>query len=136
MVPTGAKVSKFTGLLDVALHPDFAKQPFIYFSYNKILPGNKEAIAVARKEPEDSLPKPPQAREGGKPSPALVSLLKVLLAASCEKHHVAPRLVVCDAPTESEIEWNEQATCDLAELMQERRDPTDSLSLALPVVLL
>ena len=52
-----------------------------------------EAIAVARKEPEDSLPKPPQAREGGKPSPALVSLLKVLLAASCEKHHVAPRLV-------------------------------------------
>ncbi|HTQ99397.1 MAG TPA: PQQ-dependent sugar dehydrogenase [Candidatus Acidoferrum sp.] len=47
-VPAGAKVSKFTGLLDVALSPDFAKQPYVYMSYNKILPGNKEAIAVAR----------------------------------------------------------------------------------------
>ena len=46
--PAGAKVSKFTGLLDIALHPDFAKQPFIYMSYNKALPNGKEAIAVAR----------------------------------------------------------------------------------------
>ena len=47
-VPTGAKVSRYTGLLDVALHPDFAKEPYIYLSYNKQLPNNKEAIAVAR----------------------------------------------------------------------------------------
>jgi hypothetical protein len=31
--------------------------------------------------------------DGPKPSPALVSLLKVLLAAKCEQHHVAPKLV-------------------------------------------
>lgn len=47
-VPTGAKVSKYTGLLDVALHPDFAKQPYIYLSYNKVLGDKKEAIAIAR----------------------------------------------------------------------------------------
>jgi len=46
--PAGALVSKFTGLLDIALHPDFAKQPYIYMSYNKGLPDKKQAIAVAR----------------------------------------------------------------------------------------
>lgn len=47
-VPSGAKISRYTGLLDVALHPDFAREPYIYLSYNKTLPGNKEAIAIAR----------------------------------------------------------------------------------------
>lgn len=47
-VPTGAIVSRYKGLLDVAIHPDFATQPYIYLSYNKQLPGDKEAIAVAR----------------------------------------------------------------------------------------
>lgn len=47
-VPTGAIVSRYKGLLDVAIHPDFASQPYIYLSYNKSLPGEKEAIAVAR----------------------------------------------------------------------------------------
>jgi ribonuclease D len=32
-------------------------------------------------------------REGPRASPALVSLLKVLLAAKCEEHDVAPKLV-------------------------------------------
>ena len=35
----------------------------------------------------------PAARDNAKPSPALVALLKVLLAAKCERHHVAARLV-------------------------------------------
>jgi ribonuclease D len=35
----------------------------------------------------------PQSRERDRPSAALVALLKVLLAARCEQHHVAPRLV-------------------------------------------
>ena len=35
----------------------------------------------------------PRGREGARPSPALVSLLKVLLAAKAEDHHVAARLV-------------------------------------------
>ena len=51
------------------------------------------AIAVAAALPDDELPEAPRGREGAKPSPALVSLLKVLLAAKCEEHDVAPRLV-------------------------------------------
>ncbi len=50
-------------------------------------------IASARAQPEDTLPLPPAARAPPKPSAALVSLLKVLLAAKCELHHVAPKLV-------------------------------------------
>jgi ribonuclease D len=51
------------------------------------------AMAEARALPEDQLPIPTAERNGPRPSPALVSLLKVLLAASCEAHDVAPRLV-------------------------------------------
>jgi ribonuclease D len=51
-----------------------------------------EAIAAARALPEDALPRVPRS-EGGRPSPALVALLKVLLAAKSEQHHVAPRLI-------------------------------------------
>ena len=51
------------------------------------------AVAEAKTLPEDALPEAPRSREGVRPSPALVSLLKVLLAAKCEDHHVAARLV-------------------------------------------
>ncbi|HET6198470.1 MAG TPA: ribonuclease D [Acetobacteraceae bacterium] len=51
------------------------------------------AIAEAKALPEDALPEAPRSRNGARPSPALVSLLKVLLAAKCEDHHVAARLV-------------------------------------------
>jgi ribonuclease D len=51
------------------------------------------AIAAAKTLPEDALPEAPRSRDGPRPSPALVSLLKVLLAAKCEEHHVAPKLV-------------------------------------------
>lgn len=50
-------------------------------------------IAEAKALPEDALPETPRGRDGARPSPALVSLLKVLLAAKCEDHHVAARLV-------------------------------------------
>ena len=50
-------------------------------------------IEAARALPEDALPLAAQARDTPKPSAALVSLLKVLLAAKCEQHHVAPKLV-------------------------------------------
>lgn len=46
--PTGAIVSRYKGLLDIALHPDFESQPYVYMSYNKALPGDNEAIAIAR----------------------------------------------------------------------------------------
>jgi ribonuclease D len=51
------------------------------------------AIAAAQALDEDSLPEAQRGRDGPRPSPALVSLLKVLLAAKCEAHDVAPKLV-------------------------------------------
>ena len=51
------------------------------------------AIATAVALPEDALPEPPRGRDGPRASPALVSLLKVLLAAKCEQHNVAPKLL-------------------------------------------
>jgi ribonuclease D len=51
------------------------------------------AVVEAKALPDDALPEAPRGRDGARPSPALVSLLKVLLAAKCEDHHVAARLV-------------------------------------------
>jgi ribonuclease D len=51
------------------------------------------AIAEAKALPDSALPEAQAGRDGPKPSPALVALLKVLLAAKCEAHHVAPKLV-------------------------------------------
>ena len=51
------------------------------------------AIEEARALSEDALPVVPRDRGGPAPSPALVALLKVLLAAKSEEHHVAPRLL-------------------------------------------
>ncbi len=51
------------------------------------------AIAAAVALPDDALPEAPRGRDGPRPSPALVSLLKVLLAAKCEQHDVAPKLL-------------------------------------------
>ncbi|HJS84493.1 MAG TPA: ribonuclease D, partial [Acetobacteraceae bacterium] len=50
------------------------------------------AIAEAKALPDDALPEA-RARDAARPSPALVALLKVLLAAQAEEHHVAARLV-------------------------------------------
>lgn len=51
------------------------------------------ALAEAKALPDAALPEAHAGRDGPRPSPALVALLKVLLAAKCEAHHVAPRLV-------------------------------------------
>ncbi len=50
------------------------------------------ALAEAAALPESALPDAPR-KDGARASPALVSLLKVLLAAKCEQHHVAPKLL-------------------------------------------
>jgi ribonuclease D len=42
---------------------------------------------------ESALPEPPAAKDSPRPSAALVALLKVLLAAKCEQHQVAAKLV-------------------------------------------
>jgi ribonuclease D len=51
------------------------------------------AIAEAAALPEDALPEGRTQRDGPRPSPALVALLKVLLAEKAESHDVAPRLL-------------------------------------------
>ncbi|MGH7118082.1 MAG: ribonuclease D [Acetobacteraceae bacterium] len=50
-------------------------------------------IAAARQLPEPALPVPVSRGKAGHPAPGLVALLKVLLAARSEAHHVAPRLI-------------------------------------------
>jgi ribonuclease D len=52
-----------------------------------------DVLATARHVPDADLPVAPQPRDSVRPSAALVSLLKVLLAAKSEQHHVAARLV-------------------------------------------
>jgi glucose/arabinose dehydrogenase len=43
-----AKPEGLSGLMDIALHPDFARNGFVYLSYNKPLAGEKSALAIAR----------------------------------------------------------------------------------------
>ncbi len=52
-----------------------------------------EAVAPTIALPEASLPPLPRQRDAVRPSAALVALLKVLLAARCEEHEVAPKLI-------------------------------------------
>ncbi|MBC7801988.1 MAG: ribonuclease D, partial [Gemmatimonadaceae bacterium] len=51
------------------------------------------ALQEAAALPEASLPEAPRTKDGPRASPALVALLKVLLAAKCEEHNVAPKLL-------------------------------------------
>lgn len=51
------------------------------------------ALKAAATLPDQALPPAPRGRDGPRPSPALVALLKVLLAARAEDHQVAARLV-------------------------------------------
>jgi ribonuclease D len=51
------------------------------------------AIAAAKALPEQDLPRTERPREANRASPALVSLLKVLLNARAEQHNVAARLI-------------------------------------------
>lgn len=52
-----------------------------------------QVVAEAAGVSDRDLPPVPASRDSVRPSPALVALLKVLLAAKCERHHVAARLV-------------------------------------------
>jgi ribonuclease D len=55
--------------------------------------GLLDVLSAARAVPDADLPPPVQQRDAARPSAALVALLKVLLAAKAEQHHVAARLV-------------------------------------------
>ena len=63
------------------------------FAEGKSGQGLLTALRAATALPEAALPDAPRTRDGAKPSPALVALLKVLLAAKCEQHNVAPKLL-------------------------------------------
>ncbi|MGH7086664.1 MAG: ribonuclease D [Acetobacteraceae bacterium] len=63
------------------------------FAEGKSGAGLLAAIAAARALPDTELPEPHSAKSAGRPPPGLIALLKVLLAARCEAHHVAPRLI-------------------------------------------
>ena len=52
-----------------------------------------EVLSAVRRVPDVDLPALPQQRDNARPSAALVSLLKVLLAAKAEQNNVATRLV-------------------------------------------
>jgi ribonuclease D len=63
------------------------------FSKGKSGEGLLAAIRQARALREEELPQLQKEKVGPPPSPALVALLKVLLAAKSEEHDVAPRLL-------------------------------------------
>ena len=63
------------------------------FAKGKSGTGLLAAIKAGREIPDADLPEAPKDRAGPPASPALVALLKVLLAAKSEEHHVAPKLL-------------------------------------------
>ena len=86
------------------------------------------AIAEASALPEDALPMPLEARRGAGASPALVALLKVLLAASAEAHNVAPKLL---ADTEDLERLASESEPDIRALTGWRREVFGEDALAL-----
>jgi ribonuclease D len=77
------------------------------------------ALEAAKALPDSALPDAPKERGGGaNPSPALVALLKVLLAAKSEEHQVAPRLLA----NSEELERLAAGETDLAALQGWRRE--------------
>ncbi|TCH96006.1 ribonuclease D [Roseococcus sp. SYP-B2431] len=86
------------------------------------------AIVEAKKLPEEALPLPLEARKGAGASPALVALLKVLLAASAEAHHVAPKLL---ADTEDLERLASESEPDIRALSGWRREVFGADALAL-----
>ena len=63
------------------------------FAENRSGAGLLAALKKAGSLPESAMPAAPRGKDAARPSPALVALLKVLLAAKSEQHHVAPKLL-------------------------------------------
>ena len=86
------------------------------------------AIAEARALPDAALPEMRESRPGPVASPALVALLKVLLAAKSEAHNVAPRLL---ANSEDLDRLATEAAPDVPALKGWRREVFGEAALAL-----
>jgi ribonuclease D len=76
------------------------------------------ALVAAKALADGDMPEAPRERNGPAPSPALVALLKVLLAAKSEEHGVAPRLLA----SSDELERLAAGEEDLPALHGWRRD--------------
>ena len=90
--------------------------------------GLLSALKEAAYLPEEALPPAPRGKDGPRPSPALVALLKVLLAAKCEQHHVAPKLL---ASSEELDRLAAETAPDVAALQGWRREVFGDDALAL-----
>ena len=97
------------------------------FARGKSGAGLVAAITAAKALPDADLPEAPRERSGPAPSPALVQLLKVLLAAKSEEHHVAPRLLA----NSEELERLAAGETDLPALHGWRREVFGDSALAL-----
>lgn len=97
------------------------------FAKGKSGTGLLAAIAAAKLLSEDELPALPKDRSGPAPSPALVALLKVLLAAKSEEHHVAPRLLA----NSEDLDRLASGETDLPALHGWRREVFGNAALAL-----
>ncbi len=89
------------------------------FARGKSGVGLLAAIAAAKALPDNELPEAQKERAGPVASPALVALLKVLLAAKSEEHHVAPKLL---ANSEELDRLAAEATPDVPALHGWRRE--------------
>jgi ribonuclease D len=99
------------------------------FARGKSGGGLLAAIEAAKALPEEALPDlPKEQRRGPAASPALVALLKVLLAARCEEHGVAPKLL---ASAEELERLAADAPADLPVLQGWRRTVFGEAALAL-----
>ena len=133
-IPRGRLVKDETLLEVAASAPETAEQLARArgisegFARGKSGAGLLAAIAEAKALPEEALPLPLEGRKGAGASPALVALLKVLLAAAAEAHHVAPRLI---ADTEDLERLAAEAEPDLRCLSGWRREVFGADALAL-----
>ena len=98
------------------------------FAEGKSGQGLLTVIAGVSALPDSALPEAPRPREGPRPSPGLVALLKVLLAARSEEHHVAPRLL---ASSEDIERLAAEETPDIPALHGWRREVFGEAALAL-----
>ena len=60
------------GLLDVEVHPDYARNGWIYLAYSETLPGY---VAPPAPPPADAPPPPPPAGRGGPPDPPSMTVI-------------------------------------------------------------
>ena len=98
------------------------------FAENRSGAGLLAALKEASALPEADLPSTPRGKDSSRPSPALVALLKVLVAAKGEEHHVAPKLL---ASSEDLDRLASEAEADVPALQGWRREVFGEDALAL-----